>query len=114
FVLTRRPHAAAKFLSGSVVLVSSLDDIADNEHFDAVINLAGESVAGGRWTERRKQVLFDSRVGVTEALQRLVARLESKPAVLINGSATGFYGDGGNAELDRKSTRLNSSHVKIS
>ena len=102
-VLTRRPHVAEKLLSGSVVLITSLDDIADNEKFDAVINLAGESVAGGRWTERRKQVLFDSRVGVTEALQRLVARLESKPAVLINGSATGFYGDAGNAELTETS-----------
>lgn len=103
WVLTRRPHAAAKLLSGSVVLVTSLDDIADNEKFDAVINLSGESVAGGRWTARRKKVLFESRVGVTEALQRLIARLESKPAVLINGSATGFYGDAGNAELNETS-----------
>src|SRR5690606_7421698 len=99
WVLTRRPHAAAKLLSGRVVLISSLDEIDDTEVFDAVISLAGESVAGRSWTERRTRVRFDSRVGCSAALGRLVPRLDRKPAVLIDGSVTGFYVDAGNAEL---------------
>jgi uncharacterized protein (TIGR01777 family) len=58
----------------------------------AVINLAGENVAGGRWTSRRKQRILDSRLTATRAL---VEALQTQPAgkrVLINASAVGFYG----------------------
>ena len=103
WILSRRPWQAAKKLPGSVVVIDSLDQIADDLQLDAIINFAGESVAAGRWTKKRKQQLTDSRVGVTRSLHALVERLQHRPRVLINGSAVGFYGDAGNAELTEAS-----------
>jgi len=85
-------------------IVSTLDDIADDDPIDGIINLAGENLFAGRWTERRKKVLFDSRIGVTQGLVGLVSRLQRKPAVMVSGSAVGFYGDAGNAELTEDSS----------
>lgn len=102
-VLSRRPRRVAKLLPEETRIVSSLDDIADDEPIDGIINLAGESLFSGRWTERRKKVLFDSRIGVTQGLVGLVSRLQRKPAVMVSGSAVGFYGDAGNAELTEDS-----------
>ena len=103
-VLSRRPRRAAKVLPEETRIVSSLDDIADDDAIDGIINLAGESLFAGRWTERRKKVLFDSRIGVTQQLVSLVSRLQRKPAVMVSGSAVGFYGDAGNAELTEDSS----------
>lgn len=102
-VLSRSPTKAGKFLPQSVRLVSSLDEIRDDEVYEGIINLAGESIAGKRWSKARKQALLDSRVGVTEALAALVDRLRRKPAVLVSGSAVGFYGDAGSVELSEAS-----------
>lgn len=102
-VLSRSPAKAGKVLPSSVRVVSSLDEIRDDEIYDGIINLAGESIAGQRWSKARKQVLLDSRVGVTEALAALVDRLRHKPAVLVSGSAVGFYGDAGSVELNESS-----------
>ncbi|MQX53776.1 TIGR01777 family oxidoreductase [Alcanivorax sediminis] len=102
-VLTRRPRRASKLLPEDSRVVETLDAISNEERIDGIVNLAGESLFAGRWTDRRKQTLFDSRVGVTQSLVSLVARLERKPAVLVSGSAVGFYGDAGNAELNEDS-----------
>lgn len=71
--------------------------------FDAVINLAGEPIVGARWTERRKQMLRASRVTLTEQLVAQLARSSKPPSLLISGSATGYYGDGGDTALDETS-----------
>ena len=94
-VLSRRPRRVAKLLPEETRIVSSLDDIADDDAIDGIVNLAGESLFAGRWTERRKKVLFDSRIGVTQGLVGLVSRLQRKPAVMVSGSAVGFYGNRG-------------------
>lgn len=60
---------------------------------DAVIHLAGESIAGGRWTLAKKRAIFHSRVDSTRLLARHLAQLTNKPNVFISGSAIGFYGD---------------------
>ncbi len=62
---------------------------------DAVINLAGEGLADKRWTDKRKQLLRDSRVQSTWLLSRTLAGLETPPKVLVNASAVGYYGDRG-------------------
>ena len=98
-VLTRQPRNAAARLPEGVTLVEDLAAIADDARFDAVINLAGEGIADRRWSAARKQALLDSRVGVTQALGVLFDRLTHTPPLLISGSAVGFYGDAGNAEL---------------
>lgn len=102
-VLSRTPRKAAPHLPSEVRLISSLDEVADDEPIDGLINLAGEGIANRRWSSARKAVLLDSRISVTTALAQLVDRLKQKPTVLVNGSAVGFYGDAGGLELTEKS-----------
>lgn len=59
---------------------------------DAVVNLAGESIAGGRWTPARKLALIRSRVDSTRALVAAIASSPRQPRVLVNASAVGYYG----------------------
>jgi uncharacterized protein (TIGR01777 family) len=67
------------------------------EGADAVVNLAGESISGRRWTPQRKAQLRDSRVLPTRSLARAIASASSPPPVFINVSAIGFYGSSGDA-----------------
>ncbi len=60
---------------------------------DAVFNFAGESIARGRWSDARKKILVASRVGPTAAIVGAIAKAESKPRVLVNASAVGYYGN---------------------
>jgi uncharacterized protein (TIGR01777 family) len=70
---------------------------------EAVFNLAGESVADGRWTEAKKRRIRDSRVVGTRNLVAGLRALDRKPAVLVSASAVGYYGDRGDEELDETS-----------
>jgi len=65
------------------------------ERSDAVVNLAGESIMGGRWTEARRRVLVESRVQLTKQLVSAIAEARPRPKALISGSAVGYYGDRG-------------------
>ncbi len=70
-----------------------LGDLADVvSGSDAVINLAGEPLAGVRWTDKRKQEIRDSRILTTKVLVEAIAKAAVKPQVLISGSAIGYYG----------------------
>ena len=62
---------------------------------DALINLAGESIAGKRWNPQRKAVLRDSRVQATRSLTSALAAAPRPPAVFISSSAVGYYGPAG-------------------
>ncbi|MEM9539997.1 MAG: TIGR01777 family oxidoreductase [Cyanobacteria bacterium P01_E01_bin.42] len=59
---------------------------------DAVVNLAGESLAEGRWTSDRKQEIVESRQIGTQKIVEAIAKVNPKPPVLINASAIGYYG----------------------
>jgi uncharacterized protein (TIGR01777 family) len=59
---------------------------------DGIVNLAGENIAAGRWTEKRKEILTRSRVQTGKLLAAAVRLSESKPEVIIQGSAIGLYG----------------------
>src|SRR5215813_15238097 len=59
---------------------------------DAVVNLAGASIADGRWTEKRKIELRTSRVDTTRALIAAIEKMNAKPSVFVSASATGYYG----------------------
>jgi len=63
------------------------------EGIDAVVHLAGENIAEGRWNVAKKQRIRDSRVKGTTLLSQTLAGLEKKPAVFVSASAIGFYGD---------------------
>jgi uncharacterized protein len=73
--------------------VTSFADLAGVEPFGAIVNLAGDPIFGGRWSESRKQIIQTSRVGLTDQLVDFIAGSPAKPAVLVSGSAIGFYGD---------------------
>ena len=73
------------------------------EGLDAFVNLIGAPIAGGRWTEKRKQLIRDSRVIGTRHLVDAMRRCDQPPKVLINGSAVGYYGSRGTQILDEKS-----------
>jgi len=68
----------------------------------AAVHLAGTPVIG-RWTARRREEIRSSRIAVGDVLARTLAALSKPPAVLVSGSAIGYYGDGGEAELDESS-----------
>jgi uncharacterized protein (TIGR01777 family) len=70
---------------------------------DAVVNLAGASIAGGRWTEKRKAELRSSRVDSTRALITALAKMNARPRVLVSASATGVYGNRGDEILTEES-----------
>lgn len=70
---------------------------------DAVVHLAGENVASGRWTAARKQAIAASRGPSTERLCRRLATLARPPRVLVAASAIGIYGDRGDEVLDEAS-----------
>jgi uncharacterized protein len=81
-------------IAGGRIAPGVLDDV------DAVVNLSGAPVAGRPWTPSRKQVLRASRIQSTTALVSALTRSQHPPAVLLSGSAVGWYGDTGDREVD--------------
>lgn len=75
-------------------------EAAKLEDLDAVIHLAGESIANGRWSAQRKRAVYDSRVRGTTLLSEALACLRQPPPVLVSASAVGYYGDRGAEVLD--------------
>jgi len=73
-------------------------DVSALDGLDAVVHLAGENIAGGRWTEARKRRIRESRVDGTSLLAARLAALERPPRVFVSASAVGYYGNRG-AEL---------------
>lgn len=72
------------------------------EGLDALVHLAGEGIANGRWTEAQKAELRESRVRGTSLLARALAELRHKPKVWISASAVGYYGDRGDEAVDER------------
>lgn len=87
-VLTRAIPATKPARPG-VRLITALQDA---QAVDAVVNLAGEPLAEGRWNTARKQQFRDSRIGTTQKLLSWMASLPQHPRVLVSGSAIGYYG----------------------
>jgi uncharacterized protein (TIGR01777 family) len=73
---------------------------------DVFINLAGESLNSGRWTAERKKRIIDSRVEATKEVIRILKHLDTKPSVLINASAVGYYG----ISREKEFTEANQEH----
>jgi uncharacterized protein (TIGR01777 family) len=67
---------------------------------DALIHLAGSNIAEGRWTAARKRAIYSSRVDATRRLCECIARAKGKPKTLVCASASGFYGERGDAIVD--------------
>lgn len=86
--------------SGGLTFADSQGDITGA---DAVVNLAGASIAGTRWTQQGKMVLRSSRVRTTGSLVSALGRLKTVPKVLVSASAIGYYGSRGNETLTEDS-----------
>lgn len=89
-VLTRGPSGAGRVHWDPEAPTAEWSSTIDGS--DAVINLAGESIAGGRWTAARKALIRDSRVKSTRALASAIGAARRPPAVFVSGSAMGIYG----------------------
>lgn len=68
-------------------------DAAELEGFDAVVHLAGDNIAKGRWNAAKKQRIRDSRIQGTQLISKTLAGLKQQPSVFVAASAIGFYGD---------------------
>jgi uncharacterized protein len=69
------------------------DWVRELEGADAIVNLAGAPLAGGRWTEKRRELLRRSRIETTRLLVEAAGSMRRSPRVLVNSSAVGIYGD---------------------
>jgi uncharacterized protein (TIGR01777 family) len=78
-------------------------DAAGLEGVDAVVHLAGESIAQGRWTAEKKRRILESRTEGTRLLAGALAGLDRPPGVMVSASASGYYGDRGNELLREES-----------
>ncbi len=103
--VSRAPDAAARLPPGATVVAGDpaepgawQDALA---RADACLHLAGEPIAEGRWTAEKKRRIRDSRVRSTEQVAAVLR--ERGPAVLVSGSAVGFYGTRGDEVLDEAS-----------
>jgi len=105
--LSRRPLAATDLAGVSAFrweAVAESPPAAGWEGVEAVIHLAGEPVAGARWTEEQKRRVRDSRAKGSRNLVAGIRATPRPPKVLVSASAVGFYGDRGNEILDESST----------
>lgn len=71
---------------------------------DVVVNLAGANIGEKRWTDRRKKLLYDSRIVTTRFLAEAIASQDDGPSVFVAQSAVGIYGDRGDEVLTEEST----------
>ena len=89
--LVRHPMKA-DVLPLPITLITSLDQLPDDSQIDTIVNLAGEPLGNGLWTDAKRREIVASRIRTTDDVIRLIARLAHKPAVLVSGSAIGWYG----------------------
>ncbi len=80
-------------------------DAAKLRGVDVVVNLAGENVAGERWTAARKEAILSSRVMATRTLVGAIEKMKHRPFVLVSASATGIYGSRGEERVNEESMR---------
>jgi hypothetical protein len=84
-------------------IAQGVKDLPRLEGVEAVVHLAGENIAAGRWTAARKEEIRRSRVEGTRRLSESLARLSRRPKVLVSASAVGFYGNRGDEILKEDS-----------
>lgn len=101
FVLTRRPKWAQERWKSKIVAISDVNDIT--QPIDVLVNLAGEGIADKPWSEKRKRLLRQSRIDLTNNLVAWAKNTGQSFNQVISGSAVGFYGQDNGCELDENS-----------
>lgn len=89
-ILTRNNSLVGKASNTQIKYVNDFSNI--DKGYNVIINLAGEPINKGRWTDSKKAKIFSSRMDITKKLIEYISKLEKKPELLISGSAIGFYG----------------------
>ena len=118
------PHLAAsghrtislqrnKNQSGPFWNFDQLQEDFDSHPIDAVVHLAGENIATGRWTQTKKNKILTSRVEGTQQLAEFCANLENKPRLFFSASAIGYYGDRGTETVDETATSGNNFVAEV-
>ncbi|MBS4012481.1 MAG: TIGR01777 family oxidoreductase [Bacteroidetes bacterium] len=92
-----------KYLDHNTLFSYDYFDNGNIENFDIVINLSGESIGKGRWTSKRKEKIFKSRIDTTSRIVKAINTKKITPILLINASAIGYYGNRGDEELNESS-----------
>jgi uncharacterized protein (TIGR01777 family) len=110
-VWARSPGRARNLLGADVEILSVGAPVAALGQVlgrcDGIVNLAGESIAGKRWTSDRRRRMEQSRVQLTQSLVAALPSSGSRPGVLVSASAVGYYGDRADEVLTEDSTRGN-------
>ena len=104
-ILLTRNIEKAKFKldkmdTGTITYIDTLDHFSNLNEIDAIINLAGEPIAGKRWTPTQKEKICTSRWTISEKLVALNQASQNPVAIFISGSAVGYYGDQQNNIVD--------------
>lgn len=112
YILSRNPNKHSKLAKNNITILEwdakSSNGWADNLHdITAVINLAGETISGYRWTEDKKRQILQSRLKAGKAIVEAIVQSKIQPRVIIQSSATGYYGDQGDNKLDENSPQGN-------
>lgn len=102
-VLSRTPDAVRVKCGAQAQACGNLAECWRMQQFDAVINLAGEPIFDKRWSTAQKRRIWASRVDLTHDLVQCIEHAAHKPAVLLSGSAIGYYGGRGDEALDEDS-----------
>jgi uncharacterized protein (TIGR01777 family) len=102
-VLSRNPSKVAAGRGVAWDAKSSGPWTAELADADAVVNLAGENIGEGRWSDARKQRIVESRLDATRALVEGLKSAPSRPRAFVSASAIGYYGPHGDEELDESS-----------
>jgi len=104
-VLSRNPESGKKLLGTPVTVVEwdgktakGWEKYVDGAY--AIINLAGENISSGRWTEKRKKIILESRLNAGKAVVEAVRQAKEKPKVVIQTSGIGYYGSHGDEIID--------------
>ncbi|MDY6828369.1 MAG: TIGR01777 family oxidoreductase [Pseudomonadota bacterium] len=105
-VLSRSASSVHGQFSSRVAAIERWSHLRGAGPFDAVVNLAGAPIAAHRWTEARKVVLRRSRIEWTQRLVQSFEHFEQPPAVLVQASASGYYGDQGDLEITEATTPI--------
>lgn len=107
-ILTRKAMKASEKanIRYSQWLTDDANPVSDLQNTDIFINLAGESINSGRWTEERKSEILSSRIEAVDAVLDIINQLDRKPRALINASAIGIYGISDNEVFTENTERL--------
>lgn len=102
-VVSRSPDKTRRLLPPDTDIRHRVHDFDDTQ-IDAIVNLAGESIAGKRWSDEQKKKLVESRLSITSDLVTLCGKQKTPPKVMVSGSAMGYYGAQGQRPVDEDTT----------